>query len=287
MPSKDVTVRTPRQEVFRRFSENKVAVGATLFIAVITMAAIFAPFLTKFSPEAINPRFAFQGFSWEHLLGTDDLGRDTWSRLLFGGRISLMVGFVSMTLSVVIGIIVGALSGFFGGWIETILMRFTDALMALPRLFLLLLVLTLFGGSLSTVIIVIGVTSWMGPARIVRGEVLKWKESLLVEASVALGARSVTILYRHILPQVLNSIIVAATFGVARSILVESAMSFLGLGVQPPTPTWGNMLTNAQNFIWSAPIQVVFPGLMILLTVMAFNFAGDGLRDALDPKHYK
>lgn len=287
MQSKDLTIRTPRQEVFRRFRENKVAVGATLFVALITLAAIFAPFFTKFSPEEINPRFAFQGLSWNHLLGTDDLGRDTWSRLLFGGRISLMVGFVSMGLSVVIGIFVGALSGFFGGWIETVLMRFTDALMALPRLFLLLLVLTLFGGSLSTVIIVIGVTSWMGPARIVRGEVLRWKESLLVEASVALGARSVTILYRHILPQVLNSIIVAATFGVARSILVESAMSFLGLGVQPPTPTWGNMLTNAQNFIWSAPIQVVFPGLMILLTVMAFNFAGDGLRDALDPKHYK
>lgn len=287
MQNNTVVYRSPRQEFIRRFFQNKIAVAATVFLGIITLSAIFAPLLTKFSPEHINPRFAFQGLSAEHFLGTDDLGRDTWSRLLYGGRVSLTVGFVSMFISVIIGILVGALSGFFGGWVETILMRLTDALMALPRLFLLLLVLTLFGGSLTTVIVVIGATSWMGPARIVRGEVLRWKQSVLVEASVALGATSMSILYKHILPQVMNSIIVAATFGVARSILVESAMSFLGLGVQPPTPTWGNMLTNAQNFIWSAPIQVVFPGLMILLTVMAFNFAGDGLRDALDPKHYQ
>jgi peptide/nickel transport system permease protein len=163
-------------------------------------------------------------------------------------------------------------------------MRFTDAMMSVPRLFLLLVILTLIGGELYMVILVIGVTSWMGPARIVRGEFLHWKEEVFVEAARAIGLPNHRIIYRHILPQVSGSIIVAATLGVAQAILIESAMSFLGLGVQPPTPTWGNMLTNAQNYVWNAPLQALFPGLMILLTVLAYNFFGDGLRDALDPK---
>jgi peptide/nickel transport system permease protein len=257
---------------------------ALAFLVLITLAAIFAPYLTQYSPEQISPRSAFSAPFTEHFLGSDDLGRDTWSRLLYGSRVSLAVGFSAMALSILIGIVIGSLSGFFGGWLDALLMRTTDAMMSLPRLFLLLLILTLFGGDLWTVIMVIGITSWMGTARIVRGEFLRWKQSTFVEASSAMGATDSRIIVRHILPQVISSLIVTATFGVAQAILIESAMSFLGLGVQPPTPTWGNMLTNAQNYIWTAPLQALFPGLFILLTVLAFNFAGDGLRDALDPK---
>jgi len=254
---------------------------------MITLAAIFAPYLTQYSPEQISPRTAFSAPFTGHLLGSDDLGRDTWSRLLYGSRVSLAVGFSAMGLSILIGTIIGSLSGFFGGWLDALLMRTTDAMMSLPRLFLLLLILTLFGGDLVTVIMVIGMTSWMGTARIVRGEFLRWKQSTFVEAATAMGATDGRLIARHILPQVYSSLIVTATFGIARAILIESAMSFLGLGVQPPTPTWGNMLTNAQNYIWTAPLQALFPGLFILLTVLAFNFAGDGLRDALDPKQTK
>jgi len=265
-------------------TENPRALIALAFLVLITLAAIFAPYLTQYSPEQINPRTAFSAPLTDHFLGSDDLGRDTWSRLLYGSRVSLAVGFSAMSLSILIGIIVGAFSGFFGGWLDALLMRTTDAMMSLPRLFLLLLILTLFGGDLWTVIVVIGATSWMGTARIVRGEFLRWKQSAFVEASSALGATDSRLIIKHILPQVVSPLIVTATFGVAQAILIESAMSFLGLGVQPPTPTWGNMLTNAQNFIWTAPLQAFFPGLLILLTVLSFNFAGDGLRDALDPR---
>ena len=271
-------------QVRRRLLQNRLALASLGALALIALVTLLAPLLTPYAPDQIDPRNAFGTPSGAHWLGSDDLGRDTFARLLYGGRVSLLVGFTAMLISVVIGIAFGALSGYFGGWVDSLLMRITDAMMSLPRLFLLLLVLTLFGGDLLTVIIVIGATSWMSSARIVRGEFLRWKESVFVEASQALGATSGRIMLRHILPQVLSSIIVVATFGVARAILIESAMSFLGLGVSPPTPTWGNMLTNAQTFIWSAPMQAFFPGLAILLTVLAFNFAGDGLRDALDPK---
>lgn len=268
----------------RSLLANRIALSSLALLATVAIVTLLAPTIGPYSPEEIDPRNAFGAPSSAHWLGSDDLGRDTFSRLLHGGRVSLTVGFTAMLVSVLTGTLIGALSGYFGGWVDSVLMRLTDAMMSLPRLFLLLLILTLFGGELVTVIVVIGATSWMTSARIVRGEFLRWKESIFVEASRALGASSGRIMLRHILPQVLSSIIVVATFGVARAILIESAMSFLGLGVQPPTPTWGNMLTDAQTFIWSAPMQAVFPGVAILVTVLAFNFAGDGLRDALDPK---
>lgn len=272
------------RQSWRDVRRNPVAMVSLAFLVAIVIAAGLGPLIAPYPPDAISPRVALAAPGGEHILGTDALGRDTLSRLIFGARVSLLVGFSAMALSIAIGVVVGAVSGYYGVWVGGVLMRITDAMMSLPRLFLLLLILTFFGGSLNTVIVVIGVTSWMGPARLVRGEFLRWKEAVFVEAAHALGAEGGRIIGRHILPQLSSSVIVAATFGVAQAILIESAMSFLGLGVQPPTPTWGNMLTNAQNYIWSAPLQAFFPGVMILLTVLAFNFLGDGLRDALDPK---
>jgi peptide/nickel transport system permease protein len=269
---------------WRRFRRNRFAAFALIFLIGIHFFALAGPVVSGYSPEAIDPRNAFLPPGAEHWMGTDDVGRDTFTRIIYGARTSLLVGLASMLVSISVGMLLGSLSGYYGGWVDSTLMRFTDAMMSVPRLFLLLVILTLIGGELYMVILVIGVTSWMGPARIVRGEFLHWKEEVFVEAARAIGLPNHRIIYRHILPQVSGSIIVAATLGVAQAILIESAMSFLGLGVQPPTPTWGNMLTNAQNYVWNAPLQALFPGLMILLTVLAYNFFGDGLRDALDPK---
>lgn len=277
-------LRSNRQLFWRRLKRNKLACFSLVFLLIVHLLALLAPYVTSHSPERIAPYNAFAAPSREHWLGTDDLGRDTFARLLYGARVSLLIGFVSMVISVVIGILIGSLSGYFRGWLDVSLMRFTDAMMSIPRLFLLLTILTVFGGELWTVIIVIGITSWMETARIVRGEFLRWQQEMFVDAAKALGCKDSPIIFRHILPQSINSIIVAATLGVARSILIESSVSFLGLGVQPPQPTWGNMLTNAQYYIWNAPVQAVYPGVMILLTVLAYNFFGDGLRDALDPK---
>jgi peptide/nickel transport system permease protein len=189
-----------------------------------------------------------------------------------------------MAISVSVGVAVGALAGYFGRWEDITLMRFTDAMMALPTLFVILAALTVFGGGPITVTIVIGLTAWMTVARVVRGEFLRWRVTEFVDAARAIGARDGRIMARHILPQVVPSIIVAATLNVAFAILTESAISYLGLGIRPPLPSWGNMLQNAQIYIWSAPSLAVYPGVLILVTVLAYNFLGDGLRDALDPR---
>jgi peptide/nickel transport system permease protein len=218
------------------------------------------------------------------VLGTDEIGRDVLARLVLGSRVSLSVGLVAMVISVLLGVTVGAAAGYFGKWEDVILMRFTDAMMALPTLFVILAALTVFGGGPITATVVIGLTAWMPVARVVRGETLKWRVTEFVDAARVIGARDGRILLRHIIPQVAPSIIVAATLNVAFAILTESAISYLGLGIRPPLPSWGNMLQNAQIYIWSAPNLAMYPGAMILATVLAYNFLGDGLRDALDPR---
>ncbi len=271
------------RDSWKRFRRSLPALLALVFLVGIHLVALISPIALSLDPYSTDPVQSLQRPSAAHLLGTDEVGRDVLARLIYGARVSLVVGVVSMAIAVGTGSAVGAVAGYFGGRIDVWLMRITDAMMALPTFFLILAVLAVIGGSAAAVMSVIGLTSWMQVARIVRGEVLRWRGVEFVEAARMLGAGDFRILRRHILPQVAPSIIVTATLGVAFAILTESALSYLGLGIQPPTPSWGNMLQNAQQYLWAAPGLAIYPGGLILLTVLSFNFLGDGLRDAFDP----
>jgi peptide/nickel transport system permease protein len=219
-----------------------------------------------------------------HPLGTDELGRDELSRLLHGGQVTLLVGFFTMGTAVVLGICVGAVAGFYRGWLDAVLMRLTDALMAVPAFFLILTAVTVLGPGPLTLILVIGGTSWMQVARVIYGETLRLKALDFVLAAESVGGGRAYVLTRHVLPQTIPSVVVAATLGVGFAVLTESAVSYLGLGIQAPTPSWGNMLQNAQQYVFTAPVLAVLPGAIITGVVLAYNFLGDGLRDALDPR---
>jgi peptide/nickel transport system permease protein len=276
--------RTPRSRVWYALRRNPVALASLIFLVAVHLIVYLGPLVVRTSPEEIFPVMKFTAPSAAHPLGIDEASRDVLARMLHGGRVSLSVGLASVVLSVLLGCVVGSVSGYFQGWPEHVLMRITDALMALPTFFLLLIVLAIFGGGAWTLTVVIGLTAWMGVARLVRGEVLRWREREFVEAARALGASHQRIILRHLLPQAVPSIIVASTLGVASAILSEAAMSYLGLGIAPPAASWGNLLMNAQSYMFAAPRLAVYPGLMILLTVLAYNSLGDGLRDALDPE---
>lgn len=268
------------------FARNRLAMAGLSVLALIHLASGLGPLVISQSPFQVEPLHTLDAPSPGHPLGTDESGRDVLARLLYGGRVSLAVGAVSVLLSITIGTVAGALSGYFGGAIDSALMRVTDGFLALPTFFLLLVILAVFGGSLASVVVVIGITSWMNLARLVRGEFLRWKAQDFVEAARALGVQDSTIMWRHLLPHTLPSIIVTATLGVAFAILTESAISYLGLGIQLPIPSWGNMLSNSQNYLWTAPWLAIYPGVAILVTVLAYNFVGNGLRDALDPQRW-
>ncbi len=222
--------------------------------------------------------------SKEHPLGTDELGRDLLSRIIWGSRVSLKVGFIAVGIAITAGIIIGAISGFYGGLVDTILMRFVDIMLAFPTFFLILAVISILEQSIFTIMVVIGLTNWMDVARLVRAEFLSLKEKDFVSAARAVGASDKRLIFRHILPNALSPVFVAATFGVAGAILIESGLSFLGLGVQPPEPSWGNILTAGKDNIEVAWWLSLYPGLAILITVLSYNLVGEGLRDALDPR---
>ncbi len=269
-----------------KFMKNKLAViGAVMLFIIITLA-LLAPWITQFEPQKQSLLNKLQTPGGEHWLGTDRYGRDVFSRILYGARISLLVGFASVAGSITIGTVVGAMAGYFGGKIDAVLMRIVDVIISIPTIFLLITLVTIFQPGVDKLILIFALTGWTGTARLVRGEFLSLRTREFVLASKTIGTRSHTIIFSHILPNAMGPIIVAATLGVGGVILAESALSYLGLGIQPPTPSWGNMLQDAQNFTimlkhWWYPL---FPGLMILFTVLSFNFVGDGLRDALDPK---
>lgn len=264
-------------------AKNKFAKFGLVVLGIFLFLAIFANLISPYDPEAIIENET-QPPSLKHWFGTDEIGRDILSRVFYGSRISLTVGFVAVIIALTIGIILGAISGYFGGITDSVIMRFVDVMLAFPSIFLLLTIQVMLTPNIYNVMIVIGLTSWMGVARLVRGEFLTQKERQYVEAARAIGASSPRIIFRHILPNAIAPIVVAATLGMAGAILTESALSFLGLGVQPPTPSWGNMLMDAQAYMRDAPWIAVFPGLFILLSVLSLYFVGEGLREQFNPK---
>ena len=264
--------------------KNRLAVAGGILVLLVFVLSIFAPLIAPYNPSKIDIDNILVGPSLSHPLGTDDLGRDVLSRMLWGGRISLEVGFVAVGLATVIGIILGSLAGYYGGWLDTIIMRFVDIMLSIPTIFLVLTVIAILEPSIINIMIVIGLTSWMEPARLIRGEFLSLKEREFVVAARALGASDNRIMLRHILPNGLSPILVSATIGVGVAILIESGLSFLGLGVQPPTPSWGSLLSSGKDNIEIAWWLSVFPGLAILFTVLGYNLLGEGIRDALDPR---
>ncbi len=274
----------PRKTFWRYFKKNKLAVGGLVVIVITFLVAALAPLVAPHDPGRTDVSLKLRPPSAEHLLGTDQLGRDVFSRMVYGSRISLSVGFVAVGISISIGILVGALAGYYGGWVDSLLMRFVDIMICFPSFFLILTVIALLGPSLLKVMIVIGITSWMGTSRFVRAEFLSLRERDFVQAAQALGVKDLRIIFRHILPNALAPVFVTATLDVATAILVEAGLSFLGFGAQPPAPSWGNILTEGRTYIFDAWWLTLFPGLAILITVLSFNLLGEGLRDALDPR---
>ena len=275
--------------IAERFLRNKVSVFGMLFLLVITAGVIFAPLIVpgnaNYDPATTpNLLIRFQGPSASHLLGTDDIGRDELARLLYGGRVSMEVGFAVAIISVMIGVVVGAVAGFFGGWVDTIIMRLTDALLSVPLLLILIVLSKSFGnGKISDVVIIISAFEWLVLARIVRGEFLALKEREFLLAARTLGAGNLRLMFRHILPNAIGPIVVGGTLAVGDAIIIESTLSFFSFGINPPTPSWGNMLTDAQGYLSVDTLLAILPGLAILFTVLCVNLMGDGLRDALDP----
>ena len=269
---------------WRHFKKNRLGVGGLVIIVIVFFIAIFAPFLSLYDPGKTDVSLKLKTPSFQHYLGTDQLGRDVFSRMLHGSRISLSVGFVAVGISILIGILVGAMAGYKGGWVDSLLMRFVDIMLSFPSFFLILTVVAILRPNIYNVMIVIGITSWEGTARFVRAEFLSLRERDYVQAARALGVKDRRIIFRHILPNALAPVFVTASLGVASAILVEAGLSFLGFGVQPPAPSWGNILTEGRTYIFDAWWLTIFPGLAILITVLSFNLFGEGLRDALDPR---
>lgn len=273
---------------WRRFTRHRTALLGLLLIVVLCAIALLAPYLAPYDPDVMPADLVANRFlspSFEHPMGTDRFGRDILSRVIYGARVSLSIGFLAVAIAITIGTLLGALSGYVGRWVDALSMRFVDVLLSFPRLVLLILLVALFEPSLALVTLVLGLTGWMGTARIVRGEVLSVREREYVEAARALGFGGRRIVLRHILPNVLSPVIVTATLGIGNTILAEAALSFLGLSVQPPTATWGNIIAEGNDAsLVDAWWITTFPGLAIVATVMCLNLMGDGMRDALDPR---
>jgi peptide/nickel transport system permease protein len=278
--------RSPAALAGRRFQRHHQAVLGLAMLAGLTVVVLLTPILSPFDPDVVDLSTGrLLAPSAVHWMGTDQLGRDLLSRVLYGARISLSIGFLAVLIAITLGTTIGAVAGYAGGWIDTILMRIVDLFLSFPRLVLLITVVAVFQPSIPLIVVVLGLTGWMGVSRLVRGQVLSVREREYVQAARALGYGPARVLGRHILPNVLTPVIVAATLGIGNAILAEAALSFLGLGVQPPTASWGNIIQSGGDRLIDAWWISTFPGLAIVLTVMSFNLVGDGLRDALDPRH--
>jgi len=272
------------QEFWKKFIRNKSAVIGFTLIMILILIAVFGPYLTPYDPNAQNYDALLETPSWDHWFGTDQHGRDIFTRIIHGMSITLRVGFFSVLIGMTIGVTLGVISGYYGNWVDTIIMRLMDVLLAFPGILLALAIVSVLGGSINNVIISVAIFSIPVFARISRGSTLEVRELEYVEAARALGANDLRIIGGHILPNIMSPIIVQATLNIATSVLTASGLSFLGMGAQPPTPEWGAMLSDGRNYMWDAPHVATIPGLAIVVVVLAFNIFGDGLRDALDPK---
>jgi peptide/nickel transport system permease protein len=266
----------------RRVARNRAAVAGATVVLLFLLVAVLAPWLAPYDPGAQALDSGLSGPSRAHWLGQDRLGRDLLSRLVYGARISVAVGLGTVSLSLLIGLLVGAASGFFGGRVDNVLMRLADVLLAFPGILLAIAITSVLGPSLRNVLIALCALGWVGYARLIRGQIMKVKEMEFVQSATAVGSPPARLLLVHILPNAISPVIVEATFGIARAIVAEAGLSFLGLGVNPPTPSWGAMISEGRHFLFVAPHLTTVPGLAIMATVMAFNFLGDGLRDAMD-----
>ncbi len=289
MTTADLLAEEPRKSrlspTLRRFLRHRLAVFGVLVIVLLALACAIGPNLVGYGHLQLDMRHRFQApFAGPHLLGSDELGRDQLARLLMAGRISLTIGLAAMVISVVVGSVIGVVAGFIGGALGTVLMRIVDAILCFPSIFLLLTLAALIRPSVVTITLIVALTAWMEVARIVYGQIRALRELDFVAAAVAAGSTPLRIMFRELLPNAIGPIIVVATLIVARAILLESYVSYLGYGIQPPIPSWGNMLEKAQQYLTTAPFLAILPGVMITLTVASFNFVGDGLRDALDPR---
>jgi peptide/nickel transport system permease protein len=269
--------------IWENFRRHKVAVIASVVFIILAIACFGAPWFAPYKFDAINLSAIKKPPTVGHWMGTDDLGRDLLTRILYGGRISILIGLLSAILGTSLGALIGATAGYYGGKLDNILMRFTDIAYSIPTLPLLIVLSSFSSEAVPAMIMIIGFLSWMPTARVVRGSVLSIKEKEFVESARMIGAPDWVIILQHILPNIAGPIIVGATLGVGNAIIIESSLSFLGMGVQPPTPTWGNMLMDSQSTMASKPWLTIFPGMAILLIVLSVNFIGDGLHDALDP----
>ncbi len=282
-PEQTLAVRKNR--AINRFLRHRLAVLGAITILILVLVCAFGPYITPFDHLFINIRERFWSpISGGHIFGTDEMGRDLLSRLMMAGRVSLSIGFAAMIISTIIGTVIGAVAGYYGRAVGAVLMRFVDAVLCFPNIFLLLTLAAFIRPSMWTITLIIAATSWMEVARVVEGQMRSLRERDFAVAAEMIGASNAYIMFRELLPNAVAPIVVAATLTVARAILLESYISFLGYGIQPPEPSWGNMLNNAQQYLNSAPWLAIFPGLMITLAVTGFNFLGDGLRDALDPR---
>ncbi len=267
-----------------RFKKNKLAIIGAVTIFILVIIAVTAPWIAPYDPATLDMARRLEPPTIQHLLGTDDLGRDILSRIIYGTRISLLIGFVATGIAILIGIILGLVSGYFGGLADTIIMRLVDVFLCIPTFFLILMVLAFLKPSIWNVMVVIGLTGWPGLTRMIRGECLSIKEREFMQAVKVMGLSNIRIMFVHLLPNVMVPILVSATIGIGGAILTESALSFLGLGVQPPTPTWGNILASGKPYLSFACWVSLFPGLAILVTVLAYNLLGESLRDVFDPR---
>ncbi len=279
--------QSPTAQAWRRFRRHPLALAGLILFAVVLLASIAAPLIARYDYAALNLPDKFQPPSLAHFLGTDRVGRDIWSRTLYGGRVSLAVGFAAASISTVIGVILGSISGYYRGKADQVIMRFTDVVMTFPRVVIILTAAIYLGQSIASVIFLIGIFSWPGITRLVRGQVLSLREQQFVLASRSLGARNRRIIVTHVLPNVVAPVLASVTFAVNGAILLEAGLSFLGVGIPLPTPSWGNMLESARSLdvLQDGPWIWVPPAVMILLTVLSINFIGDGLRDAIDPRY--
>ena len=279
----DVVVRSPGGLVWQRLRRHKLAVASFGVVTIIAVACAVAPLLVPYEFDGIDLGSIREAPSAEHWMGTDDLGRDLFTRVLYGGRASMLIGLMAAVIGTGLGAMVGAIAGFYGGKLDNLLMRLTDVAYSIPTLPLLIVLSSYTAAAAMSMALIIGLLSWMATARVVRGDVLTIKEMAYVEAARGLGVANPRIIWRHIMPNAIGPIVVGATLAVGNAIILESSLSFLGLGVQPPVPTWGNMLMDAQATMATKPWLTIFPGLAILLIVLSVNFIGDGLQDALDP----